>query len=43
MPNASINMAIASYSGDRKYDRYEVLQSQSLGKQLVLSKMNRKV
>ena len=39
MPNAAFDMYIAS----RSSENYEVLQSRSLGKRLVLEKMNRKI
>ena len=42
MPNASIDMKIASHYDEDK-ENYEVLQSQSLGKRLILAKMNRKI
>ncbi len=42
MPNALFSMATGSFSDDVQ-ENYEVLQSQSLGKQLVLTKMNRKI
>lgn len=42
MPNASFSMATGSLSDDVQ-ENYEVLQSQTLGKQLALTKMNRKI
>ena len=42
MPNASIDMKIASHCDEDK-ENYEVLQSQSLGKRLILAKMNRRI
>lgn len=42
MPNASFDMIIGAFSKDVK-ESYEVLQSQSLGKRLVLQKMDRKI
>lgn len=42
MPNASFSMSTGSLS-DNVQENYEVLQSQTLGKQLVLTKMNRKI
>lgn len=42
MPDASVSMTIASHS-DEEAENYEVLQSKSLGKQLVLAKMNRNI
>ena len=42
MPNASFSMARGTFGGDVT-ENYEVLQSQSLGRQLVLTKMNRKI
>ncbi len=42
MPNASFSMTTASLSDDVQ-ENYEVLQSQTFGKQLVLTKMNRKI
>ena len=41
MPNASVSMTIASHS-DEDAETYEVLQSQSLEKQLALTKMKRR-
>ncbi len=40
MPNATFTMAPGT--NQETWERYEVLQSQNLGKELVLSKMNRK-
>lgn len=42
MPNASVSMEVAS-STSKDEKKYEVLQSQSLGKQLILAQMNRKI
>lgn len=42
MPNASFDIIIRAFSKDVK-ESYEVLQSQSLGKRLVLQKMDRKI
>lgn len=42
MPNASFDMIMGTFSGTIS-ESYEVLQSQSLGKRLVLEKMNRKI
>lgn len=42
MPNATLNMSIGIFNDSVK-ENYEVLQSQSLGKRLILQKMNRKI
>ena len=42
LPNASFSMTTSPLSDDVQ-ESYEVLQSQTLGKQLVLTKMNRKI
>ena len=42
LPNASISMKTISQPEERK-ENYEVLQSQSFGKQLVLTKLNRRL
>lgn len=42
MPNASFSMITGTFSKDIE-ENYEVLQSQNLGRQLVLTKMNRKI
>lgn len=42
LPNASFDMVVDTASNSDK-ENYEVLQSQSLGKRLVLTKMNRKI
>lgn len=42
MPNASFNMTTDTFS-NQVIENYEVLQSQSLGKRLVLQKMDRKI
>lgn len=42
MPNASFSMTLGSFGGEIT-EKYEVLQSQGLGKQLVLIKMNRNI
>ena len=51
LPNASFDMAVKRYNFDGKYcgeyslitENYELLQSQSLGKRLSLTKMNRRI
>lgn len=42
MPNASFSLVIGAY-GNHIIEDYEVLQSQNLGKRIILSKMNRKI
>ena len=42
MPNASFRMTSDIFNKDTT-ENYEVLQSQNLGRQLVLTKMNRKI
>lgn len=42
MPNASFSMTRDTF-GEDVTENYEILQSKSLGRQLVLNKMNRKV
>ena len=42
MPNASISLTVNSFADEFKTENYEVLQSQSLGKQLVLAPMKRR-
>lgn len=42
MPNASFDMVVGTFSSDVR-ESYEVLQSKSLGKRLVLHKMDRKI
>lgn len=41
LPNANFKMAITSYNDMNQYEDYEVLQSNSLGKQLYLVKKDR--
>ena len=41
LPNANFKMAITSYKDDNQYEDYEVIQSNSLGKQLYLTKKDR--
>ena len=43
MPNASFSMTREVSAGDFVTESYEVLQSQNLGKQLVLTKMKRRI